>query len=293
MATVHKCGRQRNTDNMKNILVATDFTKSSLSAVNYAANIALATGSRLILLHATHIPVVSDSFFDMGFTLDEMQKADREKMARLHSDLQKKFPDLKMEKQVKIGFTGELIREMVRKGDVGLVIMGISHVDKFSQVVFGSTSTAIAGLLNCPVLIIPEGARYREWKKIGFTFDQKNLPTGTGVRVLKELVDAYGAELHYVNVLDQQPFTEKDTTSLNPVFKIFKDEQPHVHFLNYIPNKTVDIIQDWARRYKANALVMVARQHNLLWKMFNERTTKKMAFSTSVPLLILSESKKH
>jgi hypothetical protein len=50
-------------------------------------------------------------------------------------------------------------------------------------------------------------------------------------------------------------------------------------------------IQEWVRRHKASMLVVVARRHNVLWKMFNERTTKKVAFASKVPLLVLSDSK--
>lgn len=277
---------------MKTILAATDFSKPSKAAVQYAAELAQSTSSKLVLLHATHIPVVSDSFFDMGFTLDELEKADKQNMQEMQDSLQKKYPLLKTEKQVKIGFTGELIREMAKKGDVSLVVMGIGHLDRFSEVMFGSTSTAMAGVLNCPVLIVPEKAKFRAWRKIAFAFDQKNLPTGTGVRVIKELRDTFGSSMHFINVLDDL-FTDKDTSTLKPVFKIFNEKEGDVHFLKYIKGKTVEIIQDWVRRYKVNALVMVAREHNIFWKMFNESTTKKMAFRTSVPLLVLSESKKH
>jgi nucleotide-binding universal stress UspA family protein len=228
----------------------------------------------------------------MGFTLEELEKADKDSMQKLQDSLKTKYPGLKMEKQVKIGFTGELIHEMARKGDVSLVVMGISHLDKFSEVVFGSTATAMAGTLNCPVLIVPEKTKFKPWKKIAFAFDQKNLPTGTGVRVLKELKELFGSSVQYVNVLDSE-FTVKDTSSLKPVFKIFNDKDPDVHFLKYVKGKNVEVIQDWAKRYKSSALVMVARHHNLFWKMFNESTTKKMAFRTSLPLLVLSESKKH
>jgi len=143
---------------MKAILAATDFTATSLNAVHYAAQMAIASGTKLVLIHATHIPVVSDSFFDMTQTLDELKSIDQEQMNQLNIQLQAKYGDrLKLEKQVKIGFTTELIREYSRKHDIDLVVLGISHLDQFSQIVFGSTSTHLTGQINCPILIIPEG----------------------------------------------------------------------------------------------------------------------------------------
>ncbi|MFN9392215.1 MAG: universal stress protein [Flavobacteriales bacterium] len=278
---------------MKAILATTDFSTSSLNAVNYAAHLAISTNSKLILLHATHIPVVSDSFFDMGFTLEELEKTDKEQMQILNEKLRKKFgPELKLEKQVKIGFTGELIQGLVEEGKVSLVVMGMGHMDKFSEVVFGSTSTAIAGRVSCPVLIIPEKTTFRPIKRIGLAFDQKEIPTGTGLRTIRDVRDAFGSEMHYINVMDN-PYVGKDDSNLKPVYKVFGEKQPRLHFLNAVPNQTIQVIQDWARRYKMNAMVMVSRERSILWRMFNERNTKKMAFSTRVPLFVVSETKNH
>jgi nucleotide-binding universal stress UspA family protein len=216
---------------MKDILVATDFSPASLNAVNYAAKLALDTNSKLILLHATHIPVVSDSFFDMGFTLEELEKSDKDQMQILNEKLGKKYgPELKLEKQVKIGFAGELIQAMVNEGRVSVVVMGIGHMDKFSEVVFGSTSTAVAGRVSCPVLIIPEKAKFRPLTRVGLAFDQKEIPTSTGLRVVRDLSKHFGSQMHYVNVVDS-PFKNKDHDVLKPVFKVFSDNDPKVHFL--------------------------------------------------------------
>jgi nucleotide-binding universal stress UspA family protein len=276
---------------MKAIIATTDFSKASDTAVHYAAQLACSLDVKLILLHATHIPVVSDSYFDMGFTLEELEKSDKESMSALNETLRKKYgAQLKLEKNVKIGFASELIRDTIRKEGAGLVVMGISHMDKFSQVVFGSTSTSIAGHLSTPVLIIPDKVKFKPWKKIAFTFDQKNLPTGTGVRELNEIRQVFDAQMHFVNVMDS-PFIGKDETVLKPLQKIFRGVTCKTHFLDNVKGKTVEVINDWVRRHKASAVVMVARQHGLMWRLLNERTTKKMAFSTKVPLFVMAEKK--
>ncbi|MCC6599043.1 MAG: universal stress protein [Crocinitomicaceae bacterium] len=275
---------------MKTILVATDFSPSSKNAISYSARLAMETGAKLILFHATHIPVVSDNFFDMGISLEELQTSDREEMEKVNVWLHQKFgSSLKLEKQVKIGFTVELIRAMVEKKQVDLVVMGISHTDTLSRVLFGSTSSSAAGNLNCPVLIIPEKVKYRPFSKLAFAFDQRHIPTGTGLHIVRNLVKLFEAKVHYVHVMDS-PMKDKDDSSLRPVFKFFADKNPTIHYLQSIPGQTVAILNDWVRRYKASVLVMVSREHNIFWRIFNERTTKKMAFETRVPLLVIPET---
>jgi nucleotide-binding universal stress UspA family protein len=250
-------------------------------------------GARLLVMHATHIPVVSDAYFDMRITMETLEKDDKDSLDKLAKELQEKYgPELKINKKLQIGFTGDVIRDTVQKGDISLVVMGITHSDKFSEVVFGSATTSLAGTVSCPVLIIPEGAKYKAWSQVAFAFDQQNIPTGTGVRTLKELIAHYGAKLRFINVMDN-PFVQEDDTVLKPLYKIFKENDVKTYFLNHRPNMTVEIIMDWVRRHKASALVMVAREHNIFWRIFNERVTRKVAFHSKVPVLVLSEKKQH
>lgn len=63
------------------------------------------------------------------------------------------------------------------------------------------------------------------------------------------------------------------------------------HFIPYRPNLTEEAMLDWVRRNKASVLVVVARKHNFLLRMFHERTTKKIAFNSPISLIILSDQR--
>lgn len=274
---------------MKMILATTDFTKTSAQAVRYAAALARDMGTKLLVVHATHIPVVSDAYFDMRITLEELQEEDAKSLEKMIKEIHEEFgAQLKINQKLEVGFTGDVIRDVVDSGEVGLVVMGITHTDRFSEVVFGSTSTKLAGNLRCPVLIIPENVKYRPWSSAAFAFDEGNIPTGAGVGVLREIMSRFNSKLRFVHVNDNV-FNENDDSVLKPLYTIFDDLDIKTHFLNHSPNMTVEIIMDWIRRHKATALVMVSRQHSLLWRMFNERTTRKVAFHSKVPVLVLSE----
>jgi nucleotide-binding universal stress UspA family protein len=276
---------------MKTILAATDFSPASWNAVKFAADMAIDFDTELTLVHATHIPVVSDVYFDLRMTMDDWKEEDQLHMDRLVQRLQKKYgTDLRIKSRLKIGFGADVIREMVSKGSVGVVVMGIAHTERFNEIVFGSTSTDVAGTIACPVLIVPEKSSYKHWKTVAFAFDQKHIPLGKGMKTLKEILDTHESKLNFINVMDT-PFIEGDDSSLKPVMKELKGVDLKTHFLPYRANMVEEAIQEWVRRHKASMLVMVARPHNVLWKMFNERTTKKLAFSSKVPLLVLADNK--
>jgi nucleotide-binding universal stress UspA family protein len=275
---------------MKSIIAATDFTKSSWNALRFAAEMAIDFKTDLLVVHATHIPVVSDVYFDLRKTMEDWKEEDQREMNKVIQKLHEKYGDvLRIKSKLKVGFGPDVIREIVATGKVGAVVLGIAHTEKFNQVVFGSTGTDLAGTVNCPVVIVPEKARYKQWKIVAFAFDQKHIPSGKGLSTLKELIDLHESKLHFVNVMDT-PFIEGDESSLKPLRKKFAQAPMQTHFLPYRQNLVEESILDWVRRYKASLLVMVARQHNLLWRMFNERMTKKLAFASKVPLIILTDS---
>lgn len=276
------------TGNMKTIIATTDFTRESRTAVNYAARMALLMKAELLLLHASYIPVVSDTFVDVTSTLDAIAKTDKQKMEELVKHVSSKMgPALRIKGNSEIGLTGELIREYASKDKDTLVVIGMKHVDKFSEVVFGNTATNLAGDFPCPILAIPPDARFRPWKKIAFAFDQKQIPLNTGLVLLKHMGEKFQPKVHYIHVMDS-PFNVKDTSTIEPVEKIIGTES-QVHFLKNVPGETTEVINDWVRRFKSNIVVMVARKHNIFWKLLYPSHTRQLAFKSSVPVLILSE----
>jgi nucleotide-binding universal stress UspA family protein len=276
---------------MKTIIAATDFTKASWNALRFAAEMAIDFNTDLLIVHATHIPVVSDVYFDLRMTMDDWKAEDQIQMDKLLEQMRKKYGHaLRIQSKLKIGFGPDVIRDTVKGGKIGAVVMGISHTEKFNQVVFGSTGTDLAGTVNCPVVIVPEKARYKQWKTIAFAFDQQHIPLGKALKVLFEVAELHESKLHFVNVMDT-PFIEGDDSSLKPLYKQFQGVDYKTHFLPYRPNMVEEAILEWVRRHKASLLVMVARQHNILWRMFNERMTKKIAFASKVPLVVLSDKR--
>ncbi|MFM9986394.1 MAG: universal stress protein [Flavobacteriales bacterium] len=277
---------------MKNIIAATDFSKSSLNAVRYAAELALHFGAQLTLVHAAHLPIVNESQPDVTLYFDEILEADSQRLEKLLEQLRREYgPALKIKELVKMGFAAEVIKEASRKANVDLAIFGISHLDKFSRLIFGSTSLSVAGRLRCPVLIIPENARFKFWNRVAFAFDQHDIPVTSGTKVLKSMLDTFQSEWHFVHV-DDEPFPETGDKNVAKFTKTLGVNSFRVHHLLPVKYKRVEVLKDWVRRYKSNTVVMTAHEHNLFYRLLNESSTRKMAFETTVPLMILAESKK-
>lgn len=274
---------------MKTIIAAVDFSAGSKNAARYAAQLAIATNSKLLLLHTTQFSVIDNALLNVKETMNKMNQEGNSRMNELESALKAKFEGLKLQKSVREGFTLDVLKELVSTNNVSMVVLSIRNTDNLYEAIFGSTAITVSGSLMCPVLIIPENARFRELKKIAFAFDQKNIPTGTGLHVLAELKKTYYASVRYVNVLDGL-IPQEDDSSLRPVYKILNDKEPRTQFLMQGTRSVVEILTEYVRNHKPNMLVMVSRKRSLFWKIFGTRNTKQIAFNTTVPLLVLSES---
>ena len=62
---------------MKTIIAATDFTKASWNALRFAAEMAIDFETDLLIVHATHIPVVSDVYFDLRKSMEDWKAEDQ------------------------------------------------------------------------------------------------------------------------------------------------------------------------------------------------------------------------
>jgi nucleotide-binding universal stress UspA family protein len=276
---------------IENIIVAVDYSTISENAAKYALSIAAAGKSRVTLVNGTHIPLVSDVQFDITASLDAMHAESKVNMKNFASKLRKKFSGVKITEVVEVGFVGEIIRKMAKKSDSSMVVMGIGKYDKFSEVVFGSTSTALAGTVGIPVIIVPEGYKYRPIGRMCLAFDGNKVPANTGIKSVADIAATFGSKMYYAHVMDEA-VPIKDDSSLKSVYTLLNDEERNVHFLKNVKGKTVELIEDFGKRYKINLMIMVAREHNFLWRLMNERNTKKMAFTTTRPLMVLAEKRK-
>jgi nucleotide-binding universal stress UspA family protein len=157
--------------NLETILVATDFSECSGSALQMAKKLAQRFGAKLILLHVISRPVAEGLAEHLGADLDAVLPEFRQK-AQQHLDrfLQQWGTDqLEVESLVSVGLPFQQIAVIARDLQVDLVVLGgygRSGRGPIEEVFFGSTAEKVVRLLPCPVLCVPlegvEGQRGQE-----------------------------------------------------------------------------------------------------------------------------------
>lgn len=272
---------------MRTILAAADFSKTSINAVNYAAELAVQTQSRLLLFHAFQIPVVNSEAAVITIPFDELEEQKNKALKKIVLALYNKYGSkIEVSSLVQAGFIVDAVEELLGSKKIDLVVMGIKGAGKVSEIVIGSSSSDMAGKIKCPVLIIPEKSVFKKSKKIVFATDGEKLSSKSKLKVLLEMAFTFKSKIMLLNVLDKASVAKRSRYKME---NNFKDTSHSTHI---IENKFDDIVTDinyFVKEKSADMIVMVARKHSLLNRMFNERKTKKMAFHTHIPLLVLND----
>ena len=142
----------------RNLLVGTDCSDGCERALDYAAERARQTDSKLIVAH-----VIEWSQF--RFTTPEenatRHKRREEEIGRARAEIidpiVQRFREqgIDAEGVVRHGHTAEVLRDLAVEFDVDLIIVGRQAESRFKAAVFGSVTAALIQVADRPVTVVP------------------------------------------------------------------------------------------------------------------------------------------
>jgi universal stress protein A len=146
---------------LRNILLATDFSKCSARALDYALGIASRYAATLHLFHCIDPTPYNMVAPDAVQTACEAAWRD---MERLESDLRSsdhaKNVDVKL--RVEAGELANILPEIVRDLDLGLIVVGTHGRTGWKKLALGSTAEIVMDRASCPVFAVgPSTGRNR------------------------------------------------------------------------------------------------------------------------------------
>lgn len=273
---------------MKTILMPTDFSATSRNAIDYAAEIAKLTTSKLILFHVYQVPIITSETTILTPTLEELEKSCKKGLNMIKNNLVERFGEkFEIECKCKCGFVVEEINQFAEDHAVDLIVMGIHGKDYITEKIIGSVTTSLLQKSKYPVLAIDQLVKYRSIKRIVLANDYHELPSPTVVNKLKEFLSFFNAHLYVLNII-------KELESVPSILEVTEGIKLRHHFngVGCSFHKTenddvIDGINEFVFDNKVDMVVMLPHKHSWFSKLFKESHTKKMAFHSYVPLLAL------
>ncbi|MEY4110695.1 MAG: hypothetical protein RLZZ46_1050 [Bacteroidota bacterium] len=273
---------------MKNILIPTDFSDVSGSALEYGLQLARHFGAKVILLHAYHIPM---PVTEAPVVLISDEDLRRENLSTLN-----KFRDklllqgigqgLEIECIVESGFAVDEIPAVAAKSHADLIVMGVSGTGMVDEYLVGSSTSGVIRNTKIPVLVVPRGCSYRKLEHIGLAYDYKGVVDRSRLETLKELCRSFHAHL-YVFCMEKEGekiSVDKAVSGLR-LENILQDVQHSLHFPKQ--DDFVEGINQFAADHALEMVSMLPHKHGILERLLNRSITRKMVFHAQVPLLVV------
>ena len=278
---------EKNPIKMKNILIPTDFSVTSSNAFAFAKELAARSQASMKLVHV-HYPEVTaveaapvDMFAEsLNWKKDRIQDFAKQTTSETAEE---GMPVLtKITTDVTIGFPGESIVDLSKQDDVDLIVMGTTGESGVLEKVFGSISSHVARKAHCPVLLVPDGVRFKECQNILFATDKKAADEIL-IENIPYLLTCPNANVHFahVNETEGKEYKVENLSFFNP------ELTGQFHFVDIESDNVFDGLNRYAKEQGVDAMVMVTARRPFFEELFHKSMTKQMALNTKMPLLVM------
>lgn len=278
--------KMKNFGTMKKVIIPIDFSNSSTNAFVYGHRIATEINAVTLGLHVYYPSskeLTAATKSESGFTEERRQKL-KNFIAQFDKDW---GSDLLVEglidQEFRMGFPGEEILESAKANQPGLIIMGATGATNNIKKWFGSVSTKVMNEAECPVLLIPRNATYKEIKKVAYAYDDPNLDQKV-FESLGNFCNDLGAELHLIHIDDEAKID--GGMRLKQLFnETYPDLAVSLSAIN--SSDVIEGLDHFTENNQISILAMATKSRTFVEDLFHYSMTKEMAIKSKVPLLIL------
>lgn len=295
---------------MKKILVPTDFSGCSLSAVEFAAYTAKKTGSVVDLLHVIDTgidaldPTVIALLPGSDFAAGAMPPTDAGiimmgllKQTKMHMNRVMHMPYWKgvtVTDHVKTG--GDIyhkIIEYAQKTNPDMIIMGTHGASGFKEAFIGSNTEKVARLADRPLLAIKHKIAHPDIQTIVFAtdFSDEVYEVYTSIRKFAEIFDA---KIYLLKVNTPGSFESSDQTThlVSEFIKEFREAKDYPFVIYNNGSKESGIVH-FARKVDADMIALGTHGRGGLSVLFHPSVSEGLVNHSPLPVLTVNIHRKN
>lgn len=273
------------------ILVPTDFSDYSRSALDYAFALAKSLEFDILVYHTFDVGIVA------GTNPNLYQKLHYEEEKRAENRLNNFVADFKTKDEAPVinilttaGDVKDEILKMAKKYKAALVVMGTQGEAGLKEVFLGSVAVAIAQNAVCPVLAVPVGLVYKNFDTIVYATDFDNDDPQI-IDTLLELGEYFDSKLTCLHIYKQVEDSIVSNKKMEILEKKYEDlPLKTINFKSRFHKNTYEGLEEYLDEHPTSMLVMLMQQHSFFEKLFQKGLSKKIILGIEVtPLLILKK----
>jgi nucleotide-binding universal stress UspA family protein len=277
-------------NDMRTIIAPTDFSAVSLNAVQYAADMAVAAGKELSVIHVYQLPMAFSEMAVSAESVEEVVSAAEEQLGLLRDKLKRKTAG-KLTIHISV-LRGDVLTEISDYADTVntyAIVMGAEKAGSMERFLLGGKTTSAVKHLSSPLIIVPAGAKFAAVKKIGLACDFIDVERTVPVKEIRSFVHDFNAELHILHVSTNEEllYSDKTIEASEWLQESVKELNPRYHF---IKSKAIEEAIDlFAMQNKIDLLVIIPKRHSAINRLLNPTHSQKIVLKTHVPVMTIHE----
>ena len=279
---------------MKNILIPTDFSENAWNAIKYGMGLFKKSKCTFYIIHINPIEAhaggevamyASQKILEQSLLKESLEKLQivLNDIERLPFNTKHNFHTLAF-----YGFFTDLIKREVTNKQIDMIIMGTKGASGLKAVSMGSNTGNVMTKVKCPVLAVPENAKYQRPKEIAFPTDYHLSYDIKILTDLKDLALLHHSAVRFLYISKAGEKLTREQTKNQDILGDYFSETEH-SFHKVTGEKLETSVQCFTESRDVDMIVMVAKNLNFLQRILFRPTVEKISYHTSIPFLVLHE----
>jgi nucleotide-binding universal stress UspA family protein len=268
---------------MKRILVPTDFSENTHSAIDFAIDIVNKVEGEMILLNTYKLARRAGMFIGVEKMMREESKAEMAKLVRKIKPRLK--PKVTLKNKVVKGDSIQTVVLAAKKLNADLIIMGTQGASGLKEVFIGSTTNGVINSTKIPVMAVPASFKHKPLDVIVLSVSPNLNELGDKIEILILLAKLYNSKIKGLHIHTN----DEDAEIQQKVSEILKGTN---HTYAEIKGSTVNInslIEQFVKDNNADMLCMIKQNRGFWENLFHNSVTTIEVFHSAVPILVLQE----
>ena len=278
---------------MKNILIATDFSREAYCALFYATSLFRADKNKFYIANffgekaeASVYSIINEEEFSKKALLKkDSEIACRETLHRIvrDSDLNSdRFEIVSSELKLLPG-----ILNLTQNLDIDLLVMGTAnHAGTLKSIVETNTTKIIERALRIPVLVIPRELDFTPLTHIAFASELIYEFNPESLKTIKALAEKSGSRITLIHDGKESEMSQRQWKNYNNFKSYFEGTEVSLAFSSNHIEVSKSIAQ-FVKHNEVDMLCMEYYKHSFISNLFIEPVVEKIDRHLSFPFLIL------
>jgi nucleotide-binding universal stress UspA family protein len=259
-----------------NIIIPVDFSTASLNAAHFAVRMLVGQyDETAVLLHvykdASDEAHVKQLLRELKDSLVDEAVVKIETVAELNSDFL------------------ETLERKARHLDAALIVMSTSEKSKMEQAISGNSSLKMIEKNICPVLVVPEHAKYFQIKNVAIACDFKDIENSIPIVPVKKILGLFQPSVHIVNINSEiyVSLNEEYLAKRQLMAEMFQEFHPEFYFITTF--NFHETLQQFIKDKNIDLVLTFPRTHSFIDNIFKSSKTKKLVYESEIPVLAAHE----